>query len=93
MFVLFATGAALLAFWTVTRFRSFGPQTVRSALIAAGGAFVLQAPLPSVVAAVSASDGAATALVLIVLPSLTILFWASGCLVRSVVALLALHGR
>jgi hypothetical protein len=88
-FVLFATGAALLAFWAVTRFPSFGPQTFRSALVAAAGAFVLQAPLPSIVATVASSDGAATALVLIVLPSLAILFWTSGCLVRCVVAMLA----
>jgi hypothetical protein len=29
----------------------------------------------------------------VVLPSLTLLFWTSGCLVRSIVAMIAPHGR
>jgi hypothetical protein len=92
-FVLFAIGAALLAFWIVTRFPAFGPQTFGSALLATAAAFLLQAPLPSAVSKVAASDGVGEALMLIVLPSLAVLFWTSGCLVRSVVALLAPHGR
>jgi hypothetical protein len=92
-FALFAIGAALLAFWIVTRFPALGPQTFGSALLATAAAFLLQAPLPSAVSKVAASDGVARALVLIVLPSLIVLFWTSGCLVRSVVALLAPHRR
>jgi hypothetical protein len=93
LFSFFVMGAALLAFWSVTRFPSFGPQTFGSALLATAAAFLLQSPLPSIVSAVAASDGVGTALVLIVLPSLVVLFWTSGCLIRSVVALLAPHGR
>jgi hypothetical protein len=93
LFSLFVMGAALLALWAVTRFPLLGPQTFGSALLATAAAFLLQLPLPSVASTVAVSDGVATALVLIVLPSLAVLFWASGCLVRSVVALLAPHRR
>ena len=86
---VFAVGAALLGFWTVARFPSVGPQTVPSGLIAAAAVFVLQAPLLSLVGSVAFSLGVAAALLFVVLPSLTLLFWASGCLVRSLVALIA----
>lgn len=92
-FVVFATGSALLGFWAVARYPALGPQSFRAALLATAGAFVLQSPLPSIVASVTASAGAAAALVLIVLPALTLLFWTSGCLVRSVVALVAPYRR
>ena len=88
-FSFFATGAALLAFWAVARFPSVGPQTFRTALLATAAAFVLMSPLPGIVASVAASSGAAAALLLVVLPSLTLLFWTTGCLVRSLVALAA----
>jgi hypothetical protein len=93
MFFLFATGAALLGFWAVARFPSVGPRSVTTALLATAAAFVLMSPLPSVVGSVAASAGAAEALLLVVLPSLTLLFWASGCLVRSLVTLIAPHRR
>ena len=90
-FVLFATGAALLAFWAVARFPSVGPQTVLKALLATAAAFVLMSPLPGIVAFVAAASGAPAALLFVVLPSLTLLFWTTGCLVRSLVALAAPH--
>jgi hypothetical protein len=92
-FLLFAIGAALLAFWTVARFTSIGPQTVLSALIATAAAFLLMSPLPGIVASVAASKGVAAALLFVVLPSLTLLFWTTGCLVRSLVALAAPYRR
>jgi hypothetical protein len=92
-FLLFAIGAALLAFWAVAHFPSIGPQTVLSALIATAAAFLLMSPLPRAVASVAASKGAAAALLFVVLPSLTLLFWTTGCLVRSLVTLAAPHRR
>jgi hypothetical protein len=91
--VVFAIAAALLAFWTVTRFPSIGPQTFRSALLATLAVFMLQSPFARIVASVAASQGAAAALLLVVLPSLTLLFWASGCLVRSIVGMIAPYRR
>jgi hypothetical protein len=92
-FLCFAIGAALLAFWAVARFPSVGPQTLRTAAVATVAAFLLQSPLPAVVASVTASAGPATALVVVVLPALVLLFWTSGCLVRSLVTLIAPHRR
>ena len=91
--LLFASGAALLGFWTVARFPSIGPQTFRSALLATVGVFVLQSPLAGLVGNVAASRGVAAALMFVVLPSLTLLFWTSGCLVRSIVGMIAPHRR
>jgi len=62
-------------------------------LITAAAVVVFQSPMTGFVASVAASLGAAAALLLVVLPSLTLLFWASGCLVRSLVALIAPHRR
>ena len=92
-FSVFASGAALLAFWAVARFPSLGPQSVLTALVATAAAFVLMSPLPGIVASVAASSGAAAALLFVVLPSLTLLFWTMGCLVRSLVSLAAPHSR
>jgi hypothetical protein len=89
----FAFGAAILGFWTVVRFPALGPQTVTSGLIGAAVVFVLQSPLLRLVGPVAVSRGVATALLLVVLPSLTLLFWASGCLVRSLVTLITPHSR
>jgi hypothetical protein len=88
---VFAVGAALVGFWAVARFSSFGPQTLRGALVATGAALVLESQLPALVSRMANSAGAAAALVLVVLPALTILFWTSGCLVRSLIALIAPH--
>ena len=90
---LFAIGAAFLAFWAVARFPSFGPQTLQSALLAVVLAFVLEAPLPDLSGSVAVSAGLAAALCFVVLPSLMVLFWTSGCLLRCLVPLLVPHRR
>jgi hypothetical protein len=89
----FAVGAALLGFWSVARFPSFGPQTVPMALVGAAVAFGLQSPLRGLVTSVAVSRGVPAALLLVVLPSLRLLFWASGCVVRSLVGLITPHIR
>jgi hypothetical protein len=89
----FAIGAALLAFWTAARYPSVGPQTFRSALLATVAVFMLQTPVAGIAGNVAASRGVPAALLLVVLPSLTLLFWTSGCLVRSIVAMIAPHRR
>ena len=89
----FGIGAALLAFWAVARFPAAGPQSVKTALLLTIGAFVLQTPLLDLVNPVIATYGVPTALMLVILPSLTALFWATGCLVRSLVSLAAPYRR
>jgi hypothetical protein len=90
---LFGTGAAALAFWAVARFPALGPQSVKSALLLAVAMFVLQTPLLGFVNPVLNAYGVPGALLFVVLPSLTLLFWASGCLVRSLVMLAAPYRR
>jgi hypothetical protein len=85
----FAAGAALLGFWTVARFPLFGPQTFGSALVLVVAAFVLQSPLLTLVGPVITSVGVSAGVLVVILPSLTLLFWTLGCLVRSLVALMA----
>jgi hypothetical protein len=87
----YAVGAALLGFWAVARYPAFGPQSFGSALVATVAAFALLSEVPRIVAFAIASGGSAAALVLVVLPAFTLLFWASGCLVRSLVALITAY--
>ena len=82
---LFALGAALLAFWTALRFPTLGPQRLLSALVVAGLAVACESPLVAFVGSVRRSAGVPAALLLVVLPSLTLLFWTSACLLRSAV--------
>jgi hypothetical protein len=86
---LFGMGAAMLAFWLVARFPGAGPQSVKSALVVAAGLFVAQTPLLNLVNPVLSAHGVAAALLFVILPSLTLLFWGAGCLVRSLVMLAA----
>lgn len=89
----FAAGAAAIAFWTVARFPDFGPRSVPTALALAAAMFVLQTPLLALVGPVMAAFTVAGALLFVILPSLVLLFWASGCLVRSLVLLAAPYRR
>ena len=85
----FGLGAALLGFWLVARFPHLGPQTVVSSLGVVAALVVLQSPLLVLSGPVSVSLGPPAALLLVVLPSLFALFWATGCLIRSLVSLAA----
>jgi hypothetical protein len=86
---LFGIGAATLAFWLVARFPGAGPQSVKSALVVAAGIFVAQTPVLGLINPVVSAYGVPAALLFVILPSLTLLFWSAGCLVRSLVMLAA----
>jgi len=87
---VFGVGAAaMLGFWTVVRFPTLGPQRVSSALVVGAVVFVGQSPVLGIMEQVKLALGIPPALLFVVLPSLTLLFWATGCLVRSLVALAA----
>jgi hypothetical protein len=89
----FGLGSAAIAFWAVARFQNFGPQGLPAALLTTVAIFLLQTPILGLVAPAIEAIGIAGTLLGIILPSLLLLFWASGCLVRSLVALAAPHGR
>jgi hypothetical protein len=83
---MFGVGGGLLGFWLVARFPRLGPQSVAKSLLGVAAVFVLQSPLPALTGRVVGAFGVALALLVVVLPSLVVLFWAAGCLVRSLVA-------
>jgi len=89
----FGLGSALLGFWAVARFPGLGPQRVASAIVLVAAAFVAESPLLALARPVIERAGVAEGLILVVLPSLTLLFWTSGCLVRSLVALTSPYRR
>jgi hypothetical protein len=90
---LVAVGAAALALWLLARFPSFGPQTLGRATLLVAAAFVLQTPILSAVPPVVGALGAPAAVLLVILPALTLLFWALGCVVRSLVLMVAPYRR
>lgn len=86
---LYTIGAAVIAMWLVVRFPSIGPRTVTMAIIAgviaAAGlqlALALIAPV-----AHHAPFGVATALMLVILPALTGMFWTLARMLRLLAAL------
>ena len=85
---LFGVGAALLGFWLVVRFPTFGPQSVQWAMLLVAAVFVLQSPFLMVVGPVNEAAGPSIALLAVVLPSLVTLFWSAGCLVRNLATLM-----
>jgi hypothetical protein len=89
----FGIGAALLGFWATARFPGLGPQAVVPALLTTAAVLVLELPLPAAAERAVDAGGPPFALLAVVLPALTLLFWACGCLVRSLVALLAPYRR
>jgi hypothetical protein len=86
---LFAVGSAGLGLWAVARFPSFGPRSVSRSLVLVIGAFAVLSATNGLTGTVTRSEGPAAALLLVVLPSLTLAFWACACLVRAFVTILA----
>jgi hypothetical protein len=90
---VFGIGAAAIAFWAVVRFPRIGPQSLARAIVVAAVAFLVQTPALTLVGPAVDAYGVPTALLLVILPSLTVLFWATGCIVRSLVLLAAPYRR
>jgi hypothetical protein len=90
---VFGVGAAALALWILVKFPAFGPQGVITAFATATAALVLQSPLVRLVPHVTTWLDVQAALLLVVLPALTLLFWGVGCLIRSLVAVAAPYRR
>ncbi|SRR6266516_3284751 len=86
---LFLVGAAGLGLWLVARFPSFGPRTVSRSFVLVISAFAVMSATNGLAGTVARSQGPAAALLLVVLPTLTLAFWATACLVRAFVTMLA----
>ena len=86
---MFTAGAAMLALWIVVRFPSLGPRTVTAALVAgvvAATGLQLALLLIDPVAG-SGHYGVVAALMLVVLPALTAMFWTLALMLRLLAAL------
>jgi MFS superfamily sulfate permease-like transporter len=86
---LYAVGAAAIALWLVVRFPSVGPRTVTTVVVAAiAAAVVLQLSLALIEpVAQHAPYGVATALMLVILPALTGMFWSLALMLRLLASL------
>ena len=86
---LFVVGSAALGLWTVARFPSFGPRRVTQSLLLVIAAFAVLSATNGLTGTVARTEGPAAALLLVVLPTMTLAFWACACLVRAFVTMLA----
>lgn len=86
---LYAVGAAAIALWLVVRFPSVGPRTVTTAVVAGVAAAVgLQLALVLVdPVARHGPYGVAVALMVVILPALTAMFWALALMLRLLASL------
>jgi hypothetical protein len=86
---LFLVGAAALGLWVVARFPSFGPQSVWGSLLVMLGAFGVLDATDSLTTSVAQSDGPAVAMLVVVLPTLTLALWSCARLVRALVSIVS----
>jgi hypothetical protein len=81
-------GAALIALWIVARFPEAGPARLTASAGVFGLSLVLSSMLGPAASPVSAVLGPTGVLCLLVLPYLTLLFWAAARVLRALVSLL-----
>lgn len=86
---VFSVGAAGLGLWVTARFPSFGPRGVAGSILLVVGAFAVMSATNGLSGTVARSQGPGAALLFVVLPTLTLVFWACARLVRAFVAILA----
>lgn len=86
---LYAVGAAAIALWLVVRFPSVGPRTVTTAIVAgvaaAAGLQLALALIDPVAQLVP--YGLVAALMLVILPALTAMFWTIALMLRLLASL------
>jgi hypothetical protein len=86
---LYLVGAAALGLWIVARFPSFGPRSVGGSLLLVLGAFAVLEVTDGVTSSVARVDGPAVAMLVVVLPTLTLALWSCARLVRALVAIVS----
>jgi len=86
---LYAVGAGAIALWLVVRFPSFGPRTATMAIVAGVAAAVgLQLALALIdPVAQHAPFGVVAALMFVILPALTAMFWTLALMLRLLASL------
>ena len=77
-----AVGSALIGFWLVARYRTFGPKTVGRSFLLCGIAFGLLRATGLLTEFVVDAVGPFAALLGLVVPILVFTFWSAGVLVR-----------
>jgi len=86
---IYALGAAALALWAVVRFPEFGPRRVTGALLmglAALAGMRLAVNMIDPVAQIG-PHGVVLALMLVILPALTWVFWSAAIMLRMLAAM------
>jgi len=85
----FCLGSAALALWLLVRFPNAGPRRLTSVIAAVIGVGVALSVAGPVFQALIGLGGLAIplALLVVVLPALTLAFWVSGCLLRALAEL------
>jgi hypothetical protein len=86
---LYLVGAAALGLWLVARFPSVGPESVGGSLLVMLGAFAILEVTDGLTTTVARVDGPAMAMLLIVLPTLTLALWSCARLVRALVSIIS----
>jgi len=86
---LFLVGAAALGLWIVARFPSFGPQGVGGSLLVVLGSFAVLDTTDGLTTSVAHSNGPAVAMLVVVLPTLTLALWSCARLVRALVSVVS----
>jgi hypothetical protein len=77
-----AVGSALIGFWLVARYRTFGPKTLGPSFLLCGIAFGLLRATGLLTRLMVDAVGPVAALLGLVVPILVFTFWSAGVLVR-----------
>lgn len=83
---IYAAGGAVIGLWALVRFPRLAPSTMKGAMVAVSVAFAASCFIPPGVAgliALGGRIGGVAALLVLVLPALTGMFWSAGCLFRA----------
>jgi hypothetical protein len=87
---IYAVGGAIIGLWAMVRFPTLAPSSMKGAIVAVSAAFVASCFIPLAVAALVAYGraGGIVALLGLVLPVLTAMFWSAGCLFQALYGML-----
>lgn len=87
--VMYALGAAALALWIIVRFPSLGPTRLTGALLMGFAALIGMRVAVTMIDPVAqrSSYGVALALLFLILPALTWIFWSAAVMLRMLAAM------